>query len=284
YRIKRVAHLTGINPATLRAWERRYQLVAPARTGAGYRVYSDEDVATLTRIKRLTDEGLTIGEAISRARRACCALAAGARAPAVAEVRCELREALLRFDRPGALTAWARAAHLPSERRAEELLLAMMREVGDLWEQGDACVAQEHFASGFVHEQLGRMIAELGGGGAGGPEGVCAGFPGERHELGLLAAALRLAGAGWRVLYLGADVPLAETRQVVRARHPALLCTSAVVRQSPGDFRTLAEDLRALAPRETAVVMGGPGIPPAKGQPFPGVRVARTLADLFAVG
>ena len=42
YRIKRVAHLTGINPATLRAWERRYGLVAPDRTGSGYRLYTDE--------------------------------------------------------------------------------------------------------------------------------------------------------------------------------------------------------------------------------------------------
>src|SRR4051812_50169547 len=71
YRIKRVAQVTGINPATLRAWERRYNLIAPGRTDSGYRLYSDEDVAMLSRIKQLTDEGLTIGEAIARVRRGC---------------------------------------------------------------------------------------------------------------------------------------------------------------------------------------------------------------------
>ena len=282
YRIKRVAQVTGINPATLRAWERRYNLIAPSRTDAGYRLYSDDDVAMLTRIRQLTDDGLTIGEAIARVRRGSAPLAPHAPAPELAGVRAQLRDALLRFDRAGALAAYERAAPLPPARRAEEVLLPVMREIGDLWEDGTAVVAQEHFASAFVREKLAGMIAELDSGVAPGPEGVCAGAPGELHEFGLMACALQLAAAGWKVLYLGADVPLEEVARVVGERRPALVCTSLVVRRGADECAALAAALRALAPRGTAVVLGGAGIPPAT-RPVDGVRFARCTTELFSV-
>ena len=42
--IREVARLTGINPVTLRAWERRYGLIQPTRTESGHRLYSMHDV------------------------------------------------------------------------------------------------------------------------------------------------------------------------------------------------------------------------------------------------
>ncbi|HEX9937979.1 MAG TPA: MerR family transcriptional regulator [Longimicrobium sp.] len=281
YRIKRVAHLTGINPATLRAWERRYNLIAPGRTESGYRVYSDEDVAMLGRIKKLTDDGLTIGEAIARVRRVSAPLPPNAAAPDLAEVRRQLRDALLRFDRQGALAAYERLGHLPPERRAEEALLPVMREIGDLWQDGVAVVAQEHFASGFVREKLAQMMADADTGIAPGPEAVCAGLPGDPHELGLMACALRLATSGWKVVYLGVDVPFDDIRRVVGERKPALLCASMVLRTPAGAVHQAAERLRALAPRETGVVMGGAGIPPDT-EPVRGVRFAPTICDVLS--
>ncbi|HEX6749846.1 MAG TPA: MerR family transcriptional regulator [Longimicrobium sp.] len=281
YRIKRVAHLTGINPATLRAWERRYNLIAPGRTESGYRVYSDEDVAMLSRIKQLTDEGLTIGEAIARVRRAFAPLPATAQAPELGEVRRQVRDALLHLDRQGALTAYERLGHLAPERRAEDVLLPVMREIGDLWEEARAVVAQEHFASAFVREKLAEMMGELDTGVAPGPEGVCAGAPGDLHELGLMACAVKLASAGWKVLYLGADVPLEDIRRVVADRRPALLCTSVVVRRDAGDFHALAERLRGMTPRETAVVIGGAGVPD-DAAPVAGVRFAHCIGEIFS--
>lgn len=280
YRIKRVAHITGINPATLRAWERRYNLIAPGRTESGYRVYSDSDVAMLSRIKQLTDDGLTIGEAIARVRRGWAPLPATARGPELDEVRVQLRDALLRLDRQGALAAYDRLAHLPMERRAEEVLLPVMREIGGLWEESRAVVAQEHYASAFVRERLAAMMAELDEGAAPGPEGLCAGPPGEHHELALMACAVRLAAAGWRVVYLGTDVPMDDVRRVMAERRPAVLCSSVILRRDARAVHELAEAYRGMAPRETAVVMGGGGIP-ADTAPVPGVRFARRIGDML---
>lgn len=279
YRIKRVAHLTGINPATLRAWERRYGLVAPDRTGSGYRLYTDEDVAMLSRIKVLVDEGLTIGEAISRVRRGSEPLPADAAGPSIRDVRFRMLEALLSFDRRGALEAYQEVMRLPPERRVEEVLLPVMRQVGELWEANECGVGEEHFATAFIREKLAGIIEDLDTGSARGPEAVCAGAPGEMHECGLLAATIHLATRGWRVVYLGADVPVSEIGRILQQRRPALFCTSIVNAMGIADFRDLVRALRDVAPAETEIVVGGPGVP----APFvsaEGVRLTHDLADL----
>ena len=61
--IRVVARLTGINPVTIRAWERRYGLVAPERTPGGHRLYSRADVERLRTACRLMARGLAISQA-----------------------------------------------------------------------------------------------------------------------------------------------------------------------------------------------------------------------------
>lgn len=277
YRIKRVAHLTGINPATLRAWERRYGLVAPDRTGSGYRLYTDEDVAMLSRIKLLVDEGLTIGEAISRVRRGAEPLPTDAGGPSVREVRFRMLEALMAFDRRGALEAYQEVLRLPPDRRVEEVLLPVLRQVGEIWEANECGVGEEHFATAFIREKLAGIIEDLDTGAARGPEAVCGGIPGELHECGLMAAAIHLSTRGWRVVYLGPNVPIDELGRILQARRPALFCTSVVNSLSVGEFRALVTALRQAAPPETEVVVGGRGVPFAHAE---GVHLADDLSEL----
>lgn len=282
YRIKRVAHLTGINPATLRAWERRYGLVAPDRTHSGYRLYTDEDVAMLSRLKALVDDGLTIGEAIGRVRRGAEPLPADRGGPSVREARFRMLEALVSFDRRRALDAYEEVLSLPPDRRVEEVLLPVLREVDELWQAGEVGVGEEHYASAFVREKLAGIVADLDTGAGRGPEAVCAGIPGEMHEAELMAAAIHLATRGWRVVYLGIGIPVDELRRILHQRRPALFCTSVVNSMSVVDFRRLSRDLRDAAPADTEVVIGGPGVPP----PFasePGIRFASDLSDLVRV-
>jgi MerR family transcriptional regulator, light-induced transcriptional regulator len=262
YRIKSVAALTGLTTSTLRAWERRYGLVSPSRTSGGYRVYSDDDVARLTRIKSLLDNGFKVSEAIALVEREAPALPPGNAASESLEcLRHELRDALLSMDRPRAVTACGRMASLTFDRRVDEVYLPVLRGIGDLWERGEASVAQEHFASAFVRERLTGMLTELDAGPAEAREVVFAGLPGERHELGLLGVAVLFAVRGWRVTFLGADLPFEEIGSVIGARHPALLCTAMVQRRTPQECGEIVERLRSLSPNGTRIVIGGSGIP-----------------------
>ncbi|MFD1008310.1 MerR family transcriptional regulator [Oceanisphaera ostreae] len=62
YPIRDVARLTGINPVTLRAWQRRYGLLKPARTEKGHRLYSEQDVSTIRHILHWLEQGVSIGQ------------------------------------------------------------------------------------------------------------------------------------------------------------------------------------------------------------------------------
>jgi DNA-binding transcriptional MerR regulator len=60
YPIREVARLTGVNPITLRAWERRYNLIEPVRTESGHRLYTQEHIDFLHETLRLMNEGVPI--------------------------------------------------------------------------------------------------------------------------------------------------------------------------------------------------------------------------------
>ncbi len=65
--IKEVAEKTGLAAGTIRMWEQRYGFPEPGRTGAGYRVYADEDVEALRRAMAYRHRGLSVPAAIERA-------------------------------------------------------------------------------------------------------------------------------------------------------------------------------------------------------------------------
>ncbi|ENY71523.1 MerR family transcriptional regulator [Aeromonas diversa CDC 2478-85] len=65
YPIRDVARLTGVNPVTLRAWQRRYGLVVPRRTEKGHRLYSEQDIALIRRILAWLELGVSIGQVSS---------------------------------------------------------------------------------------------------------------------------------------------------------------------------------------------------------------------------
>ena len=81
YRILEVSELTGLEPDRLRAWERRYAAVRPARLPNGYRAYSVEQVALLGAYARLIDGGERIGDLVRRPAEEVLARAAGRRMP-----------------------------------------------------------------------------------------------------------------------------------------------------------------------------------------------------------
>ncbi len=60
--IRTVAQLTGVNPITLRAWERRHGLIRPVRTPKGHRLYTAQDVDTIQQVLKLLDQGMSIGQ------------------------------------------------------------------------------------------------------------------------------------------------------------------------------------------------------------------------------
>ncbi|MFG1172670.1 MerR family transcriptional regulator [Erwiniaceae bacterium CAU 1747] len=62
YSIGDVAERCGINPVTLRAWQRRYELLKPKRTEGGHRQFDEEDIQRIEEIKRWIESGVSVGK------------------------------------------------------------------------------------------------------------------------------------------------------------------------------------------------------------------------------
>lgn len=60
--IREVSRLTGVNPVTLRAWERRYGLIQPKRTESGHRLYAVADIERVHSILGWIDRGVAVSK------------------------------------------------------------------------------------------------------------------------------------------------------------------------------------------------------------------------------
>lgn len=60
--IREVARLTGVNPVTLRAWERRHGLIVPTRTDCGHRLYSMTDIEKVRSILSWIERGVAVSK------------------------------------------------------------------------------------------------------------------------------------------------------------------------------------------------------------------------------
>ena len=258
YRILEVSELTGLEPDRLRAWERRYAAVRPARQPNGYRAYSAEQVALLGAYARLIEGGERIGDLVRRPAEEVLARAAGRRMPgsphaalleAVKALDRERLEALVAAEvRRNGLAAFARDA-------APRLAGA----IGELWALGRLPLAAEHVATEVV---LHALKGGLAPGRRRGPLVLAACLPGERHEWGITGAMVLVQELGWRCHYLGPDLPLAELHDAAWALRPAAVAVSG---STPALFRQSLEDLGALAaklPPGVAALAGGGGAEP----------------------
>ena len=235
YPIRTVATLTGVNPITLRAWERRYGLVKPTRTASGHRVYTRADIDTVHRILALMEDGIAIG----RVREALTARAVPA--PAVikgpwAEVHGRMAAAIAQFDEERLEDAYNELLALHSiERVTRELLLPLLAELGERWRTHSGGIAEEHFFSTYLRNKLGARIHHRSRS-ATGPKLLAACLAGEQHEIGLLLFALAAHERGYRLVLLGADMPLAEIGSAARRAQADAIVLSGSIEPAAGLF------------------------------------------------
>lgn len=286
YRIKTISKILGIPRNTLLAWERRYGVVIPERTENGYRTYSEQDLAILREVQSLTHAGYAISEAVNmiRSKVSAPSLSIQAAAPPALskEPTTQLQHALLNFDHVRAELAMRAYRHLGFRELINQVFVPILVDVGDKWASGEASVLQEHFVSGFIHDQMTGMFLQLGCGPEKGPHAICAGYPEETHELGLIAISIQLVLEGWRVTHLGTRVPQHELVDFINEQKPALLCVSVMYEREPYKIVAYADTIRRQIPSNVKMVIGGQAVCPSQVQ-VKGVEVANDFNELKAV-
>jgi MerR family transcriptional regulator, light-induced transcriptional regulator len=252
-RIGELSKRTGVSPELLRAWERRYGLLDPTRTPSGLRLYTPADVQRVQQMQEHLAHGLAAAEAAALASRPVFGHEPDAPAMTPSALRDELADALDRFDEPRAQALLDRLlAAATVDTLLRDVVMPYLRDLGERWRRGDASIAQEHFASGVIRGRLLGLARDWGLGL--GPIALLACLPGEQHDIGLIALGLALRARGWRIVYLGTDMPIDTVEDTSRELHPTLVVLSAVT----GDrVEAVAEQLRRLAGRYP-LALGGP--------------------------
>ena len=251
-RIGELSKRAGVSPELLRAWERRYGLLRPARSAGGLRLYSPADVERVALMQQHLAEGMAAAEAAALAVRDRVDEEAAGTALRPAAIRDELATALDAFDEPRAQAILDRLLALATvETLLAEVVVPYLQDLGERWKRGEASVAQEHFASGVLR---GRLLGLARGWGLGlGPVAVLACLPGEQHDLGLIAFGLALRSQGWRIVYLGPDSPIDTVADVSHQLEPSLVVLNAVSRER---VRPVLPKLRSLARRHRLAIGG----------------------------
>ncbi|MEO5798994.1 MAG: cobalamin-dependent protein [Gemmatimonadales bacterium] len=288
---------SGLSADVLRAWEKRYQAVTPARSAGGQRLYSDDDLVRLSLLQQLTTSGRNISQVarLSAAElRTMLASSTGQRSTQSTETEIDDAGVESLLTRLHAATAvlddqtlerllWPVALRLGAVAAIERVVAPFLREIGARWHRQDLNPAHEHLATAVVQRALYRLRE-----GTTPPEDapriVVASLQGERHELGLQIVAAVAASEAWRVIFLGADLPtqsIAEATIGAKARVLAISIVSGA-RNTPVVAELTALH-RTLSPG-VSLVVGGAGAAQYLEELEPlGIHVLSNLAQLRAL-
>ena len=298
YTIKQAAARTGLSVPVIRVWERRYAVVQPDRTPAGYRIYDEASIARLIAMRHLVvDEGWQPRQAAQRVlesgvdlsdlsaaadgeppRKPSVSSGADRAGSAVGSASLGVPEKLEGSLVAAFLSATSELDVPAMERILDEAFAAQrfelaieglvapaLQAIGSAWARGEIDVAAEHAASETVRRRLARFFDAAGRGDR--VPRVIVGLPPDgHHEIGAFAFAVAGRRAGLGVLYLGADVPLESWVRTARETAAPIVVLGIV---TASDLAAAGEVVRALrnATPPPICLVGGPLAPAAPQTP-----------------
>lgn len=264
YKMRTIAARSGLSPSLLRAWERRYGLLRPERTAGGHRLFTQDDLRVVQRIRALLGEGRRIGEVALLGREHLLATQqpSVARPPAsVRGLRAAIVESALNVDSSACKEALDMAFSTASPRVAfAQVIVPALREIGELWAAGRCRISGEHLVSAQILGRLLKLVEACNPSPRSGSKlALSACLPEERHEIDALLAAYALAQFGYRVTYLGPSVPLEDFEETCAVLSPAAAYLSV---SRPSVLRLQARALMRLGRRNPDIqfYLGGRGV------------------------
>jgi len=277
YLISTVSKRSGVKAELVRAWERRYQAVAPTRTAGGHRVYTDQDIARLKLLNQATRDGHSISriarysldelrkllhteEAATPAKRPL--LLPGNDIKSLAEAYIQKCYAeVTAFDARTLESLFENAiVELGIQNFIEDLLDPLLTLIGERWKTGELRPVHEHMASSIIRS-LTYILRNNTPCSPTAPRMVVTTPLGQLHELGALLAAIIAELKGWQVTYLGPNLPAEEIAAAVKFTDAAAVTISISFSSDDHVVQKELRRLRKLLGYEIALIVGGRAAP-----------------------
>lgn len=271
YPIKVVSQITGLSVFVIRSWEKRYDVVTPSRTETNRRLYSEADIEKLKLLNDAVHSGHNIG-GIANLSVSELKTILGNKNSFIATNKTESNEytfednesfldncieAVKVYDAKTLETILLKAsAKLSQPQLIEDLIIPLVYKIGDLWHDGDIRIANEHLASSVIRSFLSNLVEQhIPSENA--PIIISATPRGQDHELGALIVGVTAASVGWKVIYLGPNLPEVEIAAVADSLKARVVALSIVY---PSDDPQLIKDLvnlNKILPASVSLIVGG---------------------------
>ncbi len=280
YSIKQLSVLAGIKPHTIRVWEKRYNMFSPGRTDTNIRRYSDDDLKLALNIKMLSSIGYRISRIARMSKEEMATIIGEGNKyigpPPVPE---SLLSAAIAMDKE---TFVSKVNGFISDKgfewTYENLMIPFQQRMGLLWQSGGVIPAQEHFTSNLLRDIIITNISNLQPFSSNSKEIIFFLPPGELHEIGLLYFSYIASNIGYKITYLGQDVPIADVIEVVKRQEAKLLFSSYTV--SIPDEKLVGQVNQLLKSLPNAkLVLTGPLIEKKQNLLPKGVRIIASAAQ-----
>lgn len=275
YNTRAAVRLTQVEAPRLRAWERRYAILAPHRSTNSYRLYSERDLAIIRWLRDQVAAGMTISQATAYLRDHSEPLPTDGQLPAETPLAAPqldhltqtLVAAALRLDEAAATQALAHALALFSvEDVCQGMISPALTALGEMWSENHELIVPEHFLSQVIRAQLDALWHTTYPP-HDGPLILVACAPGEQHELGACMLALLLRRHGMRVTFLGENNEAVSLTVTAKQLRPAVICLSATLPEHKLPALDLA---RRLSEATTArIFIGGQAVAQQNGARIP---------------
>jgi methanogenic corrinoid protein MtbC1 len=260
YSIAAVSKLTGASCHALRVWERRYGFPIPYRSASGHRRYTREQVRALRTITQLAQLGRPISELITEYRAGGLPTAeptAPSAGPVGEAGATRLVDCLIAGDLEGGEAGYRKLTEgLGPVEIVGHVIGPAWIDAGERWFRREAAIHQERIVSEFLRRKIEVLIDAARLSNEHPTHTLLVGtVQGDRHIGGVLMLSLLMERTGWRVLNLGADLPVREYFAAVDHWHPDALALSFVLSRN---IKKRFQELREF--RALPVFVGGRSI------------------------
>ncbi len=260
--------MTGLSEFVIRAWEKRYEAVVPSRTETNRRLYSEENIEKLRLLNEAVQKGHNIGGIANLSIPDLKLILEKERSTTKKHLSEEVTsdvdslldtcvEAVKKYDAKELETILLKASSkLSQPQLIENLVVPLVYKLGELWHEGIIRVANEHLATAVIRSFLASLI-DQNEPDENAPILISATPRGQDHELGAMIVGVTAAPLGWKVIYLGPNLPVEEIAAVADSLEAKVIALSIVY---PGDDQQLKLDLQNLKrilPQNTSVIIGG---------------------------
>jgi MerR family transcriptional regulator, light-induced transcriptional regulator len=269
FAIQQVADLTGLSKQVIRKWEERYGIIQPKRLENGYRVYSQEDVKTLLKIKLLSEQGHTLKQAAFLVKEGEEDL----EVPIVKEQEKspnyeQWNEYVLRLLEKGSrcdeleINYILKQAyhHVGLEPFLNNIVVPFLKEVGRKWESREWNEYQESVSSLVVRDFLVQIRRNYHYRESA-PFVLGACLPYEQHEVPLHLILIQFMMKGWKTQLIGASPAPGSIESLVSKLKPDVVLLSATTTIPFETEPKLLRELDQFAEKhnDIAFYLGGQG-------------------------